>query len=217
MATAGQRAGQPLKNAKGIPCLERRVERLPKPRVLVSFRLDLATGRRLSNSFPVNTDPVHLHVLLNHLLLTGLAVAVVVLLAALFMRNKQAAVLGLVMVGLLAGSAWPVIESGESSYVRVRELADEDGKAQLRHHMLLAEHWGNLYYATAVAAALGLLAAWKWPRGFYGLAALAAALALASLLAGAFIAAAGGKIRHPEFRSGSPPANGSSGEGQNIR
>jgi hypothetical protein len=155
----------------------------------------------------MNTDPAHLHVLLNHLPLTGLAVAVVVLLVTLFMRDRPAVVLGLVLVGLLAGSAWPVIESGESSYVRVRELADENGKAQLKRHMLLAERWGNLYYATAAAAALGLLAAWKWPRGFYGLATLTSVLALASLLAGAFIAEAGGKIRHPEFRSASPPAN----------
>lgn len=155
----------------------------------------------------MNADPAHLHVLLNHLPLTGLAVAVVVLLAALFMRNRAAAVVGLALVGLLAGSAWPVIESGESGYVRVRELADEDGKAQLKHHMLLAERWGNLYYATAAVAALGSLAAWKWPRGFYGLAVLAALLAMASLLAGVFIAEAGGKIRHPEFRGDSHPAD----------
>jgi hypothetical protein len=164
----------------------------------------LVNDRGLSDTSAMNIEPAHLHVLLNHLPLTGLAVAVVVLLAALLLRNRPAIVFGLVLVGLLSGSAWPVIESGESSYVRVRELADEDGKTQLRRHMLLADRWGKLYFATAAVAVLGLLAAWKWPRGFYGLAVLAALLALASLLAGAFIADAGGKIRHPEFR-GVPP------------
>ena len=88
---------------------------------------------------------------------------------------------------------------------RVRELADEEGKAHLRLHMALAERWGKLYYATAGVAVLGLLAAWKWPRGFHALAVLAALLAVASLVAGAVIAEAGGKVRHPEFRTG-PPA-----------
>jgi len=51
-------------------------------------------------------------------------------------------------------------------------------------------------------AVLGLLAAWKWPRGFHALAVLGALLAAASLVAGAVIAEAGGKVRHPEFRTG---------------
>jgi hypothetical protein len=154
----------------------------------------------------MNLTSEHLHVLLNHLPLVGLMVAVVVLAAALVLRNRPAGVLGLVLVSLTAGTAWPVIESGQSSYVRVRELADEEGKAYLRHHMVLAERWDKLYYATAAVAVLGLLAAWKWSRGFQALAVLAAVLATASLLAGAVIAEAGGKVRHPEFRTGSPPA-----------
>jgi len=154
----------------------------------------------------VTIEPEHLHVLFNHLPLVGLMVAVVVLVAALLLRNRPATILGLALVGLLAGSAWPVIESGQSSYVRVRELADEDGKAHLRHHMVLAERWDKLYYATAAVAVVGLLAAWKWPRGFHALAVLAALLAAGSLVAGAVIADAGGKVRHPEFRTGPPPA-----------
>jgi len=155
----------------------------------------------------VNLEPEYLHVLLNHLPLVGLMVAVVVLVAALLLRNRPATILGLALVGLLAVSAWPVIESGRSNYVRVRELADEDGKAHLRHHMVLAERWDKLYYATAAVAALGLLAAWKWPRGFQRLAVLAALLAAGSLVAGAVIADAGGKVRHPEFRAVPPPAH----------
>lgn len=153
----------------------------------------------------MNLTSEHLHVLLNHLPLVGLMVAVVVLVAALVLRNRPTIVLGLALVALMAGAAWPVIESGQSSYVRVRELADEEGKAHLRHHMVLAERWDKLYYATAGVAVLGLLAAWKWPRGFHTLAVLALLLAAASLVAGAVIAEAGGKVRHPEFRTG-PPA-----------
>ncbi len=160
----------------------------------------------------MNIEPEHFHVLLNHLPLVGLMVAVVVLVAALLLRNRPATVLGLALVGLLAGLAWPVIESGQSSYVRVRELADEDGKVHLRHHMVLAERWDKLYYATAAVAVLELLAAWRWPRGLQALAVLAALLAAASLVAGALIADAGGKIRHPEFRTGPAPVDPFSGD-----
>lgn len=155
----------------------------------------------------MNRTSEHLHVLLNHLPLVGQMVAAVVLVVALALRNRPALVLGLALVALMAGAVWPVIESGQSSYVRVREFADEDGKAHLRHHMVLAERWDKLYYATAGVTVLGLLAAWKWPRGFHALAVLAAVLAIASLVAGALIAEAGGKVRHPEFRAGPPPAD----------
>ena len=153
----------------------------------------------------MNLSSEHLHVLLNHLPLVGLMQAAVVLVVALALRNRPTIALGLALVSLTAGTAWPVIESGQSSYVRVRELADEEGKAHLRHHMALAERWDKLYYVTAGVAVLGLLAAWKWPRGFHTLTVLAALLAAASLAAGAVIAEAGGKVRHPEFRTG-PPA-----------
>lgn len=153
----------------------------------------------------MNSTPAYLHVLLNHLPLIGLAVAGTMLLASLALRNRPAVVLGLALVGLLAGSVWPVVESGEASYTRVRELADDYGKVQLKQHMLIAERWSNLYYATVAACVAGIIAAWKWPRGLYGLAMLAAMLAMASLVAGAVIAEAGGKIRHPEFRTGPPP------------
>ena len=133
-------------------------------------------------------------------------VAVVVTAAALLLRSRPATILGLALMSLLAGSAWPVVESGRSSYVDVRQLADEEGKALLKHHMVLAERWEKLYYATTAAAALGLFAARKWPRGFRPLAMLAVLLAAGCLAAGTVIAEAGGRIRHPEFRPGPAPA-----------
>ena len=56
----------------------------------------------------MNLEPEHLHVLLNHLPLVGLVVAVVVLVVALLLRNRPATILALALVGLLAGTAWPV-------------------------------------------------------------------------------------------------------------
>ena len=152
------------------------------------------------------SQPEYLHILLNHLPLVGLAVATVATLAALILRNRGAIVIGLVLMALLAATAWPVMETGEGAYNRVRPLADEDGKRALRQHMDLAEDWGKLYYATAAAALLALVAAWKNPRWMWPLAILTVLLATTSLVVGALIAEAGGRIRHPEFRPGVPPA-----------
>jgi hypothetical protein len=147
------------------------------------------------------SQPEYLHILLNHLPLVGLAVATVATLAALILRNRGAIVIGLVLMTLLAGTAWPVMETGEGAYNRVRALADADGKRALRLHMDLAEDWGKLYYATAATALLALVAARKKPRWMWPPAILAVLLAVASLVVGALIAEAGGRIRHSEFRA----------------
>ena len=150
-------------------------------------------------------QPEYLHILLNHLPLVGLAVAVVATLAALILRLRGAIVVGLSLMVLLSAAAWPVMESGENAYNRIRPLADEAGKRALRQHMDLAEDWGKLYYATAAVALLALVAAWKKPRWLWLPAILAILLAAASLVAGALIAEAGGCIRHPEFRPAELP------------
>jgi uncharacterized membrane protein len=166
----------------------------------------------MNESLRTFTQPEHIHVLLNHLPLIGLAVAVVVALLALFLRNRAALVIGLALTALLSASAWLVIESGEDAYDRVRPLADDAGRHALRQHMDLAEDWGKLYYATSAVALLALIAAWKKPRWLWPPAILAILLAMVSLIVGALIAEAGGRIRHPEFRpvelpvqEGNPP------------
>jgi hypothetical protein len=155
----------------------------------------------MNDSLVTLTQPEHLHILLNHLPLTGLAAAVAATVMALVCRNRGAMVIGLVLIVLLAAVAWPVMETGESAYNRVRPLTDADGKRALRQHMDLAEDWVKLYYATAAVALLALAVAWMKPRWLWPPAILAVLLAVASLVVGALIAEAGGRIRHSEFRA----------------
>jgi hypothetical protein len=152
------------------------------------------------------SQPEYVHVLINHLPLIGLPVAILALAAALVMRNRGAILLGLVLVALLALSAWPVSEYGEAGFDRVLSMSDADGQAFLKEHQRLADRWVFLYYLTAGAAAVGFALAWKWPRFLTPLAVAALAVGLASLVAGLFIARAGGEIRHREFRTRPPPA-----------
>jgi len=150
-------------------------------------------------------QPEYVHVLLNHLPLSGLFAAFLGLLAGLAMRNRAALFLGLGLVGFFALSAWPAFIFGERSYDRIYSVADDDGDAYLAQHRKLAERWVWLYYATAGTAVLGLVAGKKWPRLLWTAAAAAAILAAASLAAGAVIAYSGGKVRHSEFRNGPAP------------
>ncbi len=150
-------------------------------------------------------QPEYVHVLLNHLPLAGLFAALLGLLGALVVRHRPGVRLGLVLVTLFALSAWPVTEFGEEGFDRVLSLADDDGAAYLKHHEELADRWVFLFYVTAGVGALGLAASWKWPKSLVPCAGVVAVLAASSLVAGAVIAEAGGKVRHREFRLGPAP------------
>jgi hypothetical protein len=151
------------------------------------------------------SQPEYLHLLLNHLPIVGLAVAALVTAAALALRNRGVIVLGLALIALLSASAWPVMKTGDGAYDRMRKFLDDDGKRALRQHMDLAEDWSALYYVTAGVAVLGLVVAWKKPKWTWLGAVFALLLAGGCLVAGAVIAEAGGRIRHPEFRPGGAP------------
>ncbi|MEK7684135.1 MAG: hypothetical protein AAB466_01790 [Verrucomicrobiota bacterium] len=147
--------------------------------------------------------PEYLHVVLNHLPVIGLAVAVVALVLALLSKSRGAVLGALVLVALVAASAWPVIQSGESAYNRLRAISDPDGASLLKQHMLLADRWAWLYYLTALTAAAGAVLACRRPEKLRVAGIPVVVLALASLMAGAAIAKLGGEVRHPEFRPGS--------------
>jgi len=146
-------------------------------------------------------EPEYQHVVLNHLPIVGLAVATLVLGVAVVMRNRGAVILGLILVALLAASVWPVIDSGESAYNRIRSIADPDGAALLKQHMLLADRWAKLFYLTALAAAAAVVLVWKRPKKLRLGGIPVVVLAVASLVAAMAIAKVGGEVRHPEFRS----------------
>ncbi len=145
-------------------------------------------------------QPEYVHVLINHLPLTGLFAALLCLVGALIARKRAAIYLGMGLVSLFALSAWPVSEYGEDGYDRVYSMADDAGDAYLKQHRELADKWTWLFYVTAASAAIGMGVGWKWPKCLVPTASAVAVLALCSLAAGAVIAEYGGKVRHPEFR-----------------
>ena len=150
-------------------------------------------------------QPEYLHVLLNPLPVYGLGIALFGLIAATYLRSRPGQITALVLVFAAAISAWPVVYHGDLAYDRVLSMADNDGQAWLKAHVHRADQLIFLYYVLAALAAGAIFIPKKWPRASTPLVIVTMLLAIVSLGAGTYIAHAGGKIRHREFRSVPPP------------
>ncbi len=156
-------------------------------------------------------QPEYVHVLLNPLPVYGLAVGIIGLIVAMFLRSRPAQVTALILILIGGASAWPVAHYGEEAYDRVLSMADNDGQAWLEAHERRAEKLQYFFYVLAVLAAAAIFLPKKWPAIATPLAIATLLLALVSLGAGGYIAYAGGKIRHREFRLERPPAHNPAG------
>ncbi len=147
-------------------------------------------------------QPEYLHVLLNPLPIYGLAAGLLALFVALLLRSPQARIAGFIVIIVCSASAWPVYELGEQAYDPVSSLADDQGQAWLKEHKARAEKLIVLFYVLAAAGIAGLVASWKSDKLSFIAAILVLVLGLTTLGAGGYIAYAGGRIRHREFRNG---------------
>jgi peptidoglycan/LPS O-acetylase OafA/YrhL len=150
-------------------------------------------------------QPEYVHVLLNHLPITGLFIALCFLLAGILRNDRFMLRVALAAVALLALSAWPVAHYGEMAFDRVLSMSDDAGGLYLKYHEELADRWIFLFYTAGAAAVAALIIAFNRHRYLRPAAVLVALLAAACLIAGAVIGDYGGKIRHREFRNGPPP------------
>jgi hypothetical protein len=147
----------------------------------------------------------YLHVLLNPLPVYGLAVSVVALAVAAFLRNRSAQIAALLIVLLSAGSAWPVVEFGEKSFDQAQAMSDDAGYRWLDAHAQRATRLKWIFYLTAAVAALALALPWKFPKTAMPLVITTLIFSLIAIGCGGWIALAGGQVRHKEFRAGLPP------------
>jgi len=84
-------------------------------------------------------------------------------------------------------------------------MADKDGQAWLAEHKDRAEDLIYFFYALAVLSAVAIVAPMKWPKSSMPLTLGVTLLGAIVIGIGAYIAQAGGKIRHREFRNEAPP------------
>lgn len=151
------------------------------------------------------SDPEYMHILLNPLPVYGLAVAVLALAIALLWRTRSARLIALALVLFTAASAGPVYYYGEAGYDRVKSMSDPAGEQWLDEHMRRGEETIVAFYVTAGLAALAIFAEFKSKRVAVPFAILTLLFAVAALGMGAWVAYAGGHVRHKEFRFEAPP------------
>ena len=149
--------------------------------------------------------PEYIHVLLNPLPVYGLAVGVLGLIIALLSRTRAARVTALALVMVSAASAWPVYHYGQAGYDRVKSMVDEVGDKWLDEHMRRGEQLIYVFYVVAALSAVGIVAEFAAPKAAVPLAIATLILAAANLGVGGYIAYAGGRVRHKEFRFEPPP------------
>ena len=150
-------------------------------------------------------QPEYLHVLLNPLPVYGLAIALFGLIAAMYLGSRGGQITALVLIFATAISVWPVAHYGEAAEDRVLAVADDAGQAWLKAHAHRVDELIYVFYALALVSVAAIFAPKKWPKSARPLAIATLLLALLSLGAGGYIAYAGGKIRHREFRNSPPP------------
>ena len=157
-------------------------------------------------------QPEYIHVLLNPLPVYGLLVGWVGLVIGLALRSRRAQIATLSLVLLSSISAWPVYEFGQQGYDRVLSMTDEAGEAWLDEHVHRAENLIWVFYALAALSAFAIAAPIKWPKSSMPLAVAVILLGAVTLGSGAYIAYAGGRVRHREFRNEPPPPKRSEDE-----
>jgi hypothetical protein len=150
-------------------------------------------------------QPEYIHVLLNPLPVYGLLVGWVGLVISLALRSRRAQIATLSLVLISSISAWPVYEFGQQGYDRVLSMTDEAGEAWLNEHMHRAENLIWVFYTLAALSAFAIAAPIKWPKSSMPLAVAVILLGAVTLGSGAYIAYAGGRVRHREFRNEPPP------------
>ncbi len=151
------------------------------------------------------SDPEYLHTLINPMPVYGLAIGLLALALALFLRTPRVTIAALVLVFVCALSAWPTYHYGEAGYDRVKAMSDPAGEQWLDEHMARGEKMIWLFYVLAGVAAIGVGAVLKWPRTSSAITVGTLVLGAATLGTGGYIAYAGGHVRHKEFRFEPPP------------
>ena len=150
-------------------------------------------------------QPEYIHVLLNPLPVYGLLISWIGLVVAMISKSRRALIVALILVFITSISAWPVYEFGQQGYDRVLSMTDEDGERWLDEHRDRGEDLIWIFYALAALSAIAIAVPIKWPKSSVPLLIAVIVLGAVTLGSGGYIAYAGGKIRHREFRNEPAP------------
>jgi plastocyanin len=160
----------------------------------------------IADILPALRQPEYIHVLINPLPIYGVAAGMIGLFVAICQRSRTATIAALIILVISAGSAWPVYEIGEQAYDRVLSMADDDGRAWLAAHQQRGETLIWCFYGLALVSAIALVVnIRKKDRPLLALSIVVLVCGAICLGAGGYIAYAGGRVRHREFRTEPAP------------
>jgi len=158
-------------------------------------------------------NPEHIHLLVNHIPIHGLAVASFILLLGLALKHRMTVGVASLAVFLTALSIPVVMGTGEAAYQRykqqpeIRDTLTDKGLQFAHVHFEQAEKGSKATYLLIVVGVLTLVC-WKFkPNWFMKLGWALFLLTLICLILNVWIASTGGKIRRPDFQAGSVPTN----------
>jgi hypothetical protein len=149
--------------------------------------------------------PEYIHVILNHLPIYGTMLGAVALAVSLLLRSRSAQIIALLLTLIAGASSYPVFVTGQRAYKSIRSVSDDAGTDWLDEHMERAEKTIGAFYLLALLALAGLLVPIKWPKSGTPLVALTLAVAILCSGIAIYIAQAGGRVRHQEFRPSESP------------
>ena len=160
---------------------------------------------------PTAMSPEHLHVVLNHLPIVGVAAAILPLVVGVVgKRRHESLFVGLLLALVFAGTIPVVMWSGEEAEDRWLHseagaaVVDDEGMRWAQEHEERAHLGSKAIYATAGAAGLALIGFKFLPRWRRVAGAVVLVGCILSVTAGVWIAASGGRISHPELRGDAP-------------
>src|SRR5436853_7834106 len=94
-------------------------------------------------------QPEYIHVLINPLPIYGLAMGLLGLVIAFFLKSRPAQVVALIIVLICAASAWPVFVFGKQAKDRVLSMENEEGQSWLEEHEDRRE--GSIWFLSGLA------------------------------------------------------------------
>lgn len=148
-------------------------------------------------------NPIHLHLLINHLPIIGIAIGAIILLVGIIYNNKTVTLTAAWLLLVCSFSTWPVNMSGEKAEHALDANANFDAE-RIEHHEEQAKYFLFSGFATFLAASAFLISNRRKQNlltkySNY----LIYILLIASLTAVYFSIGAGtsgGEIRHEEIR-----------------
>ena len=150
-------------------------------------------------------DAPHLHLLTNHLPIFVTLSGLFALTMGLWSKNRGISQVALVLMFLGIAGGILTFWFGQQAYKPIRGLADDVGQDWLDLHMARAEQVIWVFWVAGGGVATAWVLGRKRHRFAIPAAIVAAALGLSTLGLSGWIADAGGKIRHEEFRGVSSP------------